>query len=422
MIRLAAVAVLAAALPTLANGPQSVYEQDLHGLDERHLGTIGEGVPDGVLVRAGYRVDVAADGFEQARFMQFGPDGTLYLSQPGQARILSLKDADGDGTYETRATFVEVEGTNPHSMDWHDGKLWFTASNPGYLMTARDTDGDGVADEVETIIEGGQENGIPGGGGHAFRGVLVHGDEVLVMVTDPGNMTVERDSDRKKVYAFDLDGQNRRVFAGGLRNTEKLRHRIDGDGELTAEVWGADHGSDWIGRAYGEDRGNQHITDLGPPDEFNHIEDGKFYGHPYLMADRQPRPEFVDREDLLELAAMTEPADWSFTAHSATNGFAFLNKQAGDMFGEDHVGDVFQAQHGSWNSSVPVGYAVVRLMFDDATGRPIGELKIVDTHTGVGGRNGVAARPVDCVVAPDGSVLFSCNTTKKIYRISADSK
>ena len=240
------------------------------------------------------------------------------------------------------------------------------------------------------------------------------------MVTDPSNMTVELDSDRKKVYAFDLDGKNRREFAGGLRNTEKLRHRLDGDGDETAEVWGADHGSDWIGKPYGEGPGNQNITDLGPPDEFNRIDDGGFYGHPYLMADRRPRPEYTERDDLLELANKTIPAMWSFGAHTANNGFCFLPAASGEVFGADHVGDVFQAQHGSWNSSVPVGYAVVRLMFDDATGRPIGEQKIVDTHTGESGRQGFVARPVDCAVAPDGTVLFTSNATGQIFRISAE--
>ena len=30
----------------------------------------------------------------------------------------------------------------------------------------------------------------------------------------------------------------------------------------------------------------------------------------------------------------------------------------------------------------------------------------------------VLARPVDCVEAPDGSILFSCDQTKRIYRIT----
>ena len=382
-------------------------DQDLHA-----AGAGGEG-PDGFAVRDGYRVTVAAEGIDRARFLQFGDDGTLYVSQPNDGRILSLRDADGDGTYETRADFVSDQG-NPHSMDFHDGRLWFTASEPGYLKTARDTDGDGVADDVQTLIEPGRPDGIPGGGGHPFRGLLVDADggRVLVTVSDPSNMTGELDSDRKTVYAFGLDGTDRRVFATGVRNTEKIQFRPGTD-----EVWGADHGSDWFGKPYGDERGFQPITDLNPPDELNHLEEGEFYGHPYLMDDRTPRPEYADRDDLVELAARTVPAAWSYAAHSANNGFCFATDETAELFGEPEMaGDLFQAQHGSWNRSEVSGYAVVRVLFDELTGRPYGELKVVDTHPG--GRR-PAARPVDCAVEPGtGTVLFSCDMTGKIYRLS----
>ena len=51
------------------------------------------------------------------------------------------------------------------------------------------------------------------------------------------------------------------VFATGIRNTEKIRHRPG-----TTEIWGWDHGSDNFGRRHGEKTGqNQPITDLLPP-------------------------------------------------------------------------------------------------------------------------------------------------------------
>ena len=410
-------AVVVTTLSFAASAVVGAAEQDLHKAPETMRGSVGEGVPEGFAVREGYRVTLAAEDLPEARFLQFGDDGTLYLSQPRSGQIMSLKDADGDGTYETRETFLKDEG-NPHSMDFDGGYLFYSASEPGYLKKARDTDGDGVADETVTIIAAGQSEGIPGGGGHPFRGVLVEPDRILITVSDPGNMTAELDSDRKTLYSFAPDGSGREVFAHGIRNTEKIRHRVGSDGEETAEVWGADHGSDWFGRAYGDRRGSQPITDHNPPDELNHLEEGKFYGHPYLMADLTPRPEFVDRDDLHELAEKTVPAAWSFVAHSATNGFAFAEKSTGELFDEPTMtGDLFQAQHGSWNRSEPVGYAVVRVLFDEATGRPYGEQKVVDCHTGEGQP---AARPVDCAVAPDGSILFSCDATRRIYRISPE--
>ena len=403
-------ALLAAAVsPVMAQAKRPAPDPQVR------VGSVGEGVP-AFTVRDGFRVTLAADDLGEARFLQFGDDGTLYLSQPKNKSILSLKDKDGDGVYETRADFVTGQA-NCHGMDFHDGWLWFNASADGTLKKARDTDGDGRADDVVTVVAKEQKNGIPSGGGHPTFGLLVTDDAVFVAVSDPTNMTPELDTDRKTVYRFSPDGKRRAVFATGIRNTEKLRHRIARDGTETDEIWGTDHGSDNFGKSYGDEKNNQPITDNMPPDEFNKIVEGGFYGHPYLMADLTPRPEYVDRKDLHELASKTIPAAWSFVAHSANNGFAFLNKNAGEQFGPEFVGDVFQAQHGSWNRTKKSGYAVVRVLFDPMTGMPCGEMPIVIT---LGDGDKPLARPVDCAVAPDGSVLWSCDSTKRIYRISGD--
>ncbi|MDB5325347.1 MAG: L-sorbosone dehydrogenase, partial [Phycisphaerales bacterium] len=63
------------------------------------------GVPN-FTVRPGYKVTVAAKDFGQARFMEFGDDGTLYVSQPQQASVTALQDKDGDGVYETKTKFL----------------------------------------------------------------------------------------------------------------------------------------------------------------------------------------------------------------------------------------------------------------------------------------------------------------------------
>ena len=369
-------------------------------------GTTGDGVPPFV-VRDGFRVTVAADDLPEARFVEFGDDGTLYLSQPAAGQVMSLKDADGDGTYETRAVFVKDQ-PNVHSMDFHGGYLYFTSAQLGFCKKAKDADGDGVADEVVTVIPDG---GIPAGGGHAYRGILVSDDRILITVSDPQNMTGELDTDRKKIYAFDANGSDRRVFASGIRNTEKINFRVDAEGNPTDEVWGCDHGSDWFGKPYGDERGSQPITDLLPPGEVNHYVEGGFYGHPYLVGNRIPRPEYADRKDLHELAEKTTPPAWDMHAHVAPNGHCFLSK---DYF-PGLRGNLLVAQHGSWNSSEPVGYAVSMILFDPAAGTPYGELPVVKT---VGRDRTVYGRPVDCAEAPDGTVLFSDDQTKRIYRIS----
>jgi glucose/arabinose dehydrogenase len=372
-------------------------------------GEVGPGVP-AFTVREGYRVTLAADKLDEARFMEFDDKGNLYLAQPGKGRILQLKDKDGDGVYETRTVFLEGK-KSIHGMYFNakDGWMYFTVPNAGAAGRARDDDGDGKAEKVEMIVPDGT---LPGGPtGHPFYGPMVteDGKTLLVTVSDSRNMTAELDSPNKTIYAFDIDGKNKRVFATGVRNTEKIRYRPG-----TSEIYGFDHGSDNFGQKYGDEIGkDQPITDLNPPEKLNLIKEGAFYGHPYLVANKVPRPEFADREDIHQLAdKMTNPV-WTLGAHFATCGWTFLSK---DYF-PGHRGDIFVACHGSWDSVVrKVGYRVERVMFDPMTGKPYGSWMIVGTLAKDG--KTVLARPVDCVEAPDGSVLFSSDSTRQIYRIS----
>ncbi len=349
-------------------------------------------------VRPGYRVDLVAEGIENTRFVEFDDRGTLYLSRPQKGDILALRKR-GD-RYEVVNTFVSGYPT-VHGMHFADGWLWFTQT--GAIHRAQDRDGDGKADEVVTVIP---EGSLPRGGGHWWRSILVTDQYIYTSIGDAGNINDETETERQKIWRFRKDGTGKTLFASGIRNTEKLRLRPG-----TQEVWGVDHGSDWFGRPLGERAGFQPVTDFNPPDELNHYEEGKFYGHPFIVGNRVPRIEYQQRQDILELAAKTEPPAWSFGAHWATNGFTFLTK----THFPGHQGDMFVACRGSWNRSIPDGYRVERVLFDPVTGRPYGSLTIVKT---LSADNQVMARPVDCAEAPDGSVVFTCDTTNRIYRIS----
>jgi glucose/arabinose dehydrogenase len=122
----------------------------------------------------------------------------------------------------------------------------------------------------------------------------------------------------------------------------------------------------------------------------------------------------MDKPDILDWVNKTAPPAWAFGAHWAPNGFAFLTS---DALGPDYKGDAFVAFHGSWNSTTKVGYRVERILFDEVTGEPYGSQRIVSTLAADG--RGVLGRPVDCVETKDGSVLFSDDQTRRVYRITA---
>ena len=362
-------------------------------------GEVGADTP-AFWVRPGYRVSAVSPALEEARFLEIDTSGTLYVSQPGRGAVKTLRLGD-DGKYTPIADFVSGLKTAHGLCLDSSGALWITQT--GAIHRARDTNGDGKADETKTIIPEGK---LPKGGGHWYRSILVSGDVLYTSIGDAGNISNQTDTERQKIWRFKTDGSGKTLFASGLRNTEKLRLRPG-----TNEVWGADHGSDWFGKEVGDKQGMQPVTDWNPPDEFNHYVEGGFYGHPFIVGDVLPRYEYLDRKDIIDLAARTIPPAWSFGAHWATNAFCFLNRDTWP----DHKGDAFVACHGSWNRSRRQGYRIERVMFDKVTGSPMGSQMIVGTI----GRDGAElARPVDCVEAPDGSILFSCDTTQRIYRIS----
>jgi glucose/arabinose dehydrogenase len=362
--------------------------------------------PDGLVVREGYQVTPAISDLPGARFMEFDDKGTLYVSRPDSGDIVAFRSPKNDGKYEKVGTFVAGK-PSVHGLCFRDGWLWFTTS--GTVNKAQDKDGDGKADEVIEVV-----GGLPKGG-HWWRSIFVAEDGFFTSIGDSGNITDEMKSDRQKIWKYSLDGKERELFISGIRNTEKLRYRPG-----TTELWGLDHGSDWFGAKVGDKEGSQPVTDLNPPDEFNKYVKGGFYGHPFVVGNRQVRFEYMDRPDIHELALRTTPPEWCIGAHWATNGFTFLdpalNAKTG-AFPVDHGGDAFIAAHGSWNSSLRVGYCIARIVFDKDPvlgGHPCGLVKIV---SGLDGR-GYHMRPADVVQAPDGSILFSTDDPGKVYRLT----
>jgi glucose/arabinose dehydrogenase len=363
-------------------------------------------VPDGVWVRPGYKLTVAEATIKAPRFLENGPDGVLFVSVPGAGQIKACRDKDHDGVYETVTTFIE--GHSPKNilqgMQWHDGWLWFAEVSAIYK--ARDTDNDGKADEIVKVIG---EDQLPiTGGGHRWRALLIHKGRIYTHIGDQTNATDEpiEQGERKKIWTFAMDGSDKRLFATGIRNTEKFAIRPG-----TEEIWGVDHDIDNLAEGIeGKDKKfGQPITDHNPPAELNRYVEGGFYGHPYILGKNMPNLNFLHRPDIAELASKTIIPEWIMAAHCSGNGMMFYD---GDKIPNAN-GDAFVAMRGSWNATRKTGYCLSRILFED--GHPYGEQKMVSF---LAGGVAVIGRPVDCTQAPDGSILISDDTGNKIYRLS----
>ncbi len=99
--------------------------------------------------------------------------------------------------------------------------------------------------------------------------------------------------------------------------------------------------------------------------------------------------------------------------HFASLGMTFYN---GKQFPAEYTGDIFAAEHGSWNKAIRGGYELIRIPLH-GTGKATGEFE--DFMTGFVTPDGnVWGRPVGVTVATDGSLLVTDDGSNAIWRIT----
>ncbi|CAN5917463.1 sorbosone dehydrogenase family protein [soil metagenome] len=336
-------------------------------------------------VPAGFTMSYYAKNIPNVRFMAIGPDGAVYASQPGRGSILRLPDANHDGVADT--VIVAVSGLKqPHGLAFHKGAL-YVANTDGVVRVVLDANG--VAAGVPEYV-----NHYSGGGGHWTRTVVFGPDSAMyVSVGSTCNLCVEQTPDRAAVLRFNEDGSAMRVFARGLRNAVGLAFNPQ-----TGALWASQNERDNLTPEH----------ENLPPEELNILKDGGDYGWPYCYGNRIPNPEY---NDAARCARTIAPA-LEMQAHSAPLGMSFLSRAT--TFPTAYRGDLLLAFHGSWNRSVPTGAKVVRIRVKK--GKPVSIEDFITCWQDASGKRW--GRPVDVVIAADGSVLISDDAFGAIYRVT----
>ncbi len=347
------------------------------------VGVFAQGELGQIRVPEGFEIAVFAEGLDRPRFMNFGPDGKLYVAERRGNRIVTLEDKDGDGRSDSQQVFAD-EVNDPHSIVFYEG-AWYVGVPTGVIRFT-DHDGDGQADERVTLIDSYPTSG------HNTRTVEFLPDgRMVVSVGSSCNVCAEKDPRRAAVLAYENENaEGERLFANGLRNAVGLTLHPS-----TGELWATNNGRDLMG-------------DDIPPDTVYLVREGADYGWPRCHA------SITDPDYGYEGACQEVEAPIAeMQAHSAPLGLVFYE---GDAFPEPYRDDLFIAFHGSWNRSVPTGYKIVRLPFEGT--KPGSE--VVDFATGwlESDLKTVTGRPVGLAVGPDGALYMSDDTGGFIYRIA----
>jgi len=381
-----------------------------------------KGWPAGETPRAaaGLAVSAFATGLEHPRWLYVLPNGDVLVAEsnappksedskgikgwimklvmkragagvPSANRITLLRDANGDGTAETRTVFLQ--GLNsPFGMTLVGNDL-YVANSDGLVRFAYRTG------ETQITTPGVKVIDLPAGpiNHHWTKNVIASRDGSLLYVTvgsnsNVGENGVKNEINRAAIWEVDPATGRSRVFASGLRNPNGV-------------AWQPQSGALWTTVNERDEIGSDLV-----PDYMTSVKDGAFYGWPYCYygqhVDARVKPP---RPDLVTKAIAP---DYALGAHTASLGLAFYE---GNLLPKHFSGGAFIGQHGSWNRQPRSGYKVIFVPFSD--GQPAGTPE--DVLTGFVSADGFAlGRPVGVAVDHVGALLVADDVGNVIWRVT----
>jgi glucose/arabinose dehydrogenase len=344
----------------------------------------------------GFKVEQYATGLEDPRQIRTAPNGDIFVAESSSGEIKIFRGITKTGKPELVSVFAS--GLNrPFGVNFYPpgpNPQWVYVGNTDSVVRFAYQNGDlrarGPAKHIADV---------PDSEGHWTRDIQFSSDgkTMFVSVGSASNVddpdTTPAEKNRANILAFNPDGSGMRVFAYGIRNPVGMAIN-----PLSGELWTTVNERDALG-------------DNLVPDYITHVQQGGFYGWPWWYMGGHQDPNHKGKHPELKDKVITP--DVILNPHNASLGITFYE---GNQFPDEYRGDLFGAEHGSWNRSVRVGYELIRVPFHK-TGHASGEYE--DFMTGfVVDNEHVWGRPVGVTVAPDGSLLVTDDASRSIWRIS----
>ena len=346
---------------------------------------------DRLTLPSGFKVELYATGIENPRQMALSPNGTLFVGTRQAGNVYAVVDDDNDHLAD-RVVTIASGLMMPNGVAFRDGDLYVAELSRVLRF-----------DEIESHLDSPPEaivlnDGLPQERLHGWKYLGFGPDgKLYVPVGAPCNICDRTEEDPRfgTILRMNSDGTGEEIFAHGIRNSVGFDWQPETD-----ELWFTNNGRDRLG-------------DGMPPDTLHHApEAGLHFGYPFCHGGDLQDPEFSDRP-----CGEFRPPAQRLGPHVASIGMKFYT---GSMFPLEYRGQIFIAEHGSWNRSPEAGHTGYRLTVVHVEGDRAAEYETF-AEGWLGADNQWWGRPADVLVMPDGSLLVSDDTANAIYRITYDS-
>ena len=332
---------------------------------------------------SGFSISIFAENLPNARTLALGDNGIVFVGTRQQGSVYAVQDSNNDEVadkYYTLATDLYM----PNGVAYKNGTLY--VAQPHRIIRF-----DNITQQLEyppkpKIVY----KNLPSDKHHGWKYLRFGADNKLYSaVGAPCNICEPSKKIYSSLFRVNTDGSDFEMIATGVRNTV---------------------GFDWhpeTKELYFTENGRDHLGDDVPPDELNKwTQKGQHFGYPYCHAGELLDPEFGKDKNCADFIA----PEWKFKAHNAPLGMRFYN---GNQFPKEYKNQLFVAQHGSWNRSVPDGYRIALVKFKE--GKPVSEEAFISGWLTKDEK--VLGRPTDILELPDGSLLIADDNRGVIYKV-----
>lgn len=332
---------------------------------------------DDIKVPRGFEIEVYAV-VPNARSMTLGYNDVVFVSNRRESSVYAVVPSGG-----AIARVVEIAKglTAPNGIAFHHGDLYVAETSR--ILVYRNIMATLTRSPVAEVLN----VALPAEKHHGWRYIAFGPDgKLYVGIGAPCNVC-DRDAEGfGQIWRMNPDGSGLETFARGVRNTVGFTWHPE-----TGEMWFTDNGRDMLG-------------DNLPPDELNRADKpGLHFGYPYCHGGDIEDPDFGR-----DCGSFVAPVQ-KLGPHVAALGLEFYQ---GNMFPAEYRGQLFIAEHGSWNRSKKIGYRVMLVELEE--GEPVSYEPFAE---GWLKREDASGRPVDLAVLSDGSMLVSDDQGGRIFRI-----